>query len=140
MLWRAFQKPTSARIVVWRPRNPFHPKRQVDVAGLVRQSSRRCVSQCRGRDTCKLVTFVKSKEKPVKQIAAFTLLVVLSVVSSMPVKAQSSGVKEYARQSQIAAKKQQKLQKKAAKKQRKAMKKYAKAQRKAAKKANHGGR
>src|SRR5258708_297132 len=105
-------------------RNPFHPKREVDVAGLVRQSSRRCVSQCRGRDTCKLVTFVRSKEKPVKQIAAFTLLVVLSFVSSMPVKAQSSGVKEYARQSQIAAKKQQKLQKKAANKQRKAIKKY----------------
>jgi hypothetical protein len=83
---------------------------------------------------------VKSKEKSVKQIAAFTLLVVLSFVPSMSVKAQSSGVKEYVRQSQIAAKKQQKLQKKAVKKQRKAMKKYAKAQRKAAKKANHGGR
>jgi hypothetical protein len=76
----------------------------------------------------------------VKQIAAFTLLVLLSCMRSMAVTAQSSGVKEYARQSQIAAKKQPKLQKKAAKKQRKAMKKYAKAQRKAGKKANHGGR
>jgi hypothetical protein len=76
----------------------------------------------------------------VKQVAAFTLLVVWSYLSSIPVKAQSSGVKEYARRSQIAAKKQQRLQRKAAKKQRKAMMKYAKAQRKAAKKANHGGR
>jgi hypothetical protein len=58
-----------------------------------------------------------------------------SFAASMPVSAQSSGVKEYARQSQITGKKQQKLQKKAARKQRKAMKNYAKAQRKAAKKA-----
>ena len=70
-----------------------------------------------------------------KQIATLTLLVLSSLVGAMPVNAQSSGVKEYARQSQISAKKQQKLQKKAAKKQRKAMKNYAKAQRKAAKKA-----
>ena len=70
-----------------------------------------------------------------RQIATITLLVLSSFVASMPVNAQSSGVKEYARQSQITAKKQQKLQKKAARKQRKAMKNYAKAQRKSARKA-----
>ena len=75
-----------------------------------------------------------------KQIAVFTLLVALSVAWSIPAKAQNTGAAEYGRQSQIAAKKsakrQKKVVKKAAKKQRKAMKKYAKAQRKAAKKAN----
>jgi hypothetical protein len=45
-------------------KNPSTQKRQVDVAGLVRQSSRRRVSRWRGGDTCKLETFLKSKEKP----------------------------------------------------------------------------
>jgi hypothetical protein len=69
-----------------------------------------------------------------KRTALFTLLVALSVAWSIPAKAQSPGVAEYARQSMAAAKKQQKTNRKAAKKQQKAMKKYAKAQRKAAKK------
>jgi hypothetical protein len=71
-----------------------------------------------------------------KRTALFTLLVALSVAPSIPAKAQSPGVAEYARQSIVAAKKQQKANRKAAKKQQKAMKKYAKAQRKAAKKTN----
>jgi len=69
-----------------------------------------------------------------KRTVLFTLLVALSVAWSMPAKAQSPGVAEYARQSAVAARKQQKTYRKAAKKQQKAMKTYAKAQRKAAKK------
>jgi hypothetical protein len=69
-----------------------------------------------------------------KRAALFTLLVTLSVAWSIPAKAQSPGVAEYARQSAVAAKKLQKTYRKSAKKQQKAMKKYAKAQRKAAKK------
>ena len=62
-----------------------------------------------------------------KRTALFTLLVALSVAWSIPDKAQSPGVAEYARQSMAAAKKQQKTNRKAAKKQQKAMKKYEKA-------------
>ena len=69
-----------------------------------------------------------------KRTVLFTLLVALSVPWSIPAKAQSPGVAEYARQSMVAAKKQQKTYRKAAKKQQKAMKKYEKAQRNAAKK------
>ena len=69
-----------------------------------------------------------------KRTALFTLLIASSVAWSIPAKTQSPGVAEYARQSNVAAKKQQKADRKAAKKQQKAMKKYAKAQRKAAKK------
>lgn len=69
-----------------------------------------------------------------KRTALFTLLVALGVAGSMPAKAQSPGVAEYARRSALAAKKQQKSYRKAAKKQQKAMKKYQKAQSKAAKK------
>ncbi len=68
-----------------------------------------------------------------KRTAVFTLLVALIVAWSIPAKAQSPGVAEYARQSAVAAKKQQKTYRKAANKQQKAMKKYEKAQRKAAK-------
>jgi uncharacterized lipoprotein NlpE involved in copper resistance len=68
-----------------------------------------------------------------KRIAAFTLLVALSVSWSIPAKAQGTGVAEYARQSR-------KADKKAAKIQRKAVKKYVKAQRKALKKANRHAR
>jgi hypothetical protein len=86
-----------------------------------------------------------------KRTALFTLLVALSVACSIPAKAQSPGVAEYARQSMVAAKKQQKMNRKAAKKQQKtnrkaakkqqkAMKKYEKAQRKAAKKTNRPAR
>jgi hypothetical protein len=69
-----------------------------------------------------------------KRTALFTLFVALSVAWSIPAKAQSPGVAEYARQSMAAAKKQQKANRKAAKKQQKSMKKYEKAQRNAAKK------
>jgi len=72
-----------------------------------------------------------------KRIAAFMLLVALSVAGTIPAQAQRTSVEENARQSQRAAKQQQKMLKKAAKKQRKAMKKSVKAQRKAVKKANH---
>jgi len=68
-----------------------------------------------------------------KRTALFQLLVALTVAWSIPTKAQSPGVAEYARQ-MVEAKKQQKTNRKAAKKQQKAMKKYEKAQRKAAKK------
>jgi hypothetical protein len=75
-----------------------------------------------------------------KRIAVFTLLAVLSVAWSMPARAQSPGVAEYARNSREfdkkSAKQQNKRLKKASRKQQKAMKKYSKAQRKAAKKAN----
>ncbi|HYA62016.1 MAG TPA: hypothetical protein VED66_02365 [Candidatus Sulfotelmatobacter sp.] len=69
-----------------------------------------------------------------KRIAAFTLLIALSVAWSVPTKAQGTGAAEYARQTQKANKKQQKMNKRAAKQQRKTVKKYQKAQRKAAKK------
>ena len=78
-----------------------------------------------------------------KRMAVFTLLGTLSV-ASLPAKAQSPGVAEYARESREndkkTAKQQRRLLKKAAKKQQKAMKRNAKAQRKAAKNANHSGR
>jgi len=76
-----------------------------------------------------------------KQIAVFTLLIALNVALSVPAKAQSPGVAEYARNSREfdkkSAKEQNKKLKKASKQQRKAMKKSSKSQRKAAKKANH---
>jgi len=70
-----------------------------------------------------------------KRVVVLVLLVVLSGWS-IPATAQRLSKEESARQSQKAAKKQQKMNKKAAKNQQKAMKKYEKAQRKAAKKAN----
>jgi len=70
----------------------------------------------------------------VKRIAAFILLVVLGGAWSIPATAQRISVEENARQSQEAAKKQQKMLKKAGKQQRRAMKKHDKAQRKAANK------
>src|SRR5260370_34059747 len=63
------------------------------------------------------------------RIAAFTLLVAMSVSWSIPAKAQGTGVAEYVRQTR-------KANKKAAKEYRKAQKKYVKAQRKALKTAN----
>ena len=83
------------------------------------------------------IHYLRSKSKwnfPMKRTALFTLLVALSVAWSLPAKAQSPGVAEYARQSMAAAKKLQKTNRKAAKKQQKAMKKYEKAQRNDAKK------
>jgi hypothetical protein len=80
-----------------------------------------------------------------KRIAASLLLAVLSVVWSIPAKAQQGMTgAEYGRRTQIeskkAAKQQRKAMKHAIKKQRKSMKKLAKAQRKAAKQANRRGR
>lgn len=75
-----------------------------------------------------------------KRIIVFTLLTALGVAWSIPAKAQSPGVAEYARNSREFDKKsaaqQNKKLKKASRKQQKAMKKYSKSQRKAAKKAN----
>jgi len=69
-----------------------------------------------------------------KQLACVLLLALLSAV--IPANAQRMTPEQNARQSQKAAKKQQKMLKKANKKQQKAMKKAEKAQRKANKKAN----
>ena len=78
-----------------------------------------------------------------KRIAVFTLLAALSIAWSLPAKAQSPGVAEYARNSRERdkklAKQENKRLKKASKKQRKANKKFSKAQRKAAKKSNRHG-
>jgi hypothetical protein len=78
-----------------------------------------------------------------KRIAVFTLLAALSVAWSIPARAQSPGVEEYARNSRERdkkmAKQENKRLKKASKKQRKAMKRYSKAQRKTAKKSNRNG-
>lgn len=71
-----------------------------------------------------------------KRLVAFVLLAIFSVAWFVPAYAQRISVEENARQSQKAAKKQQKALRKAAKKQRKATKKYEKAQRKATRKAN----
>jgi len=71
-----------------------------------------------------------------KRIAAFMLLVALTVALSIPANAQRISPEENARQSRAGAKKQQKFLNKANKKQRKAMKKSEKAQRKTTKKAN----
>ena len=80
------------------------------------------------------------KKFHMKRIAVFTLLAALSVAWSIPAKAQSPGVAEYASNSREfdkkSAKQQNKRLKKASRKQQKAMKKYSKAQRKSAKKAN----
>jgi len=88
-----------------------------------------------------LTVGVRSLQDPplgdiMKRIAAFMLLVVLSVAGLIPAQAQRISPEENARQSRKAAKQQQKMLKKSGKKQRKAMKKSRKAQRKAIKKAN----
>jgi hypothetical protein len=76
-----------------------------------------------------------------KRIAVLALLICGNVAWSVPARAQSPGVAEYARNSREfdkkSAKAQNKKLKKASKQQRKAMKKSSKSQRKAAKKANH---
>ena len=75
-----------------------------------------------------------------KRIAIFEFLICLNIAWSMPARAQSPGVAEYARNSREfdkkSAKAENKRLKKASKKQRKTMKKSSKSQRKAAKKAN----
>jgi len=72
-----------------------------------------------------------------KRVAAFVLLVALSVACSLPAQARRTVTEDNMRRSHREAKQQQKLLKKLSKKQRKAMKKYQRAQRKAIKKANH---
>jgi hypothetical protein len=72
-----------------------------------------------------------------KRIAAFMLLVVLSMAGAMPAQAQKPiSPEENARQSRKSAKKQQKMLNKANKRQAKAQKKFEKRERKATKKAN----
>jgi hypothetical protein len=83
------------------------------------------------------IHYLRSKSKwtfRMKRAALLTLLVASSVAWSIPAKTQSPGVAEYARQSRLAAKKQEQLNRKAAKKQQSALKRNEKAQRKAAKK------
>lgn len=65
-----------------------------------------------------------------KRVAGIALLIALSGVRAVTVKAQQMSVAEYQRKSAKDAKKQQNLQKKAAKQQAKAQKKAAKAQKK----------
>jgi sensor domain CHASE-containing protein len=84
---------------------------------------------------------VRSLQNPpsgdvMKRIAAFILVVLLSVAGAIPAQGQLISVAENERQSRKEIKKQQKMLNKANKKQQKTMKKYEKAQRKAAKKAN----
>ena len=75
-----------------------------------------------------------------KRIAAFLLLMALSVAFSMPAQAENTAATaENRRRAHREAKQHQKVLKKLSKKQRKAMKKSDKAQRKAAKKARHRG-
>lgn len=69
-----------------------------------------------------------------RRIAVFTLLLALGVAWSISAKAQGMTVPEYERESEAAAKKQEKIYKKAAKKRRKMLRKAAKRQRKAIKK------
>jgi len=78
----------------------------------------------------------------VKRIAAFALLLALTVAGLTPLKAQSPGVAEWARTSRVESKKyakqQDKLIKKTYKNHQKAAKKYGKTQRKTARKTNRG--
>jgi len=80
----------------------------------------------------------------VKRVAILGLLLALHIAGSIPVRAQSPGVAEWARESREQSKKSAREQnqrlKKASKKQQKAIKKNAKAQQKAAHKTNRGGR
>jgi hypothetical protein len=74
-----------------------------------------------------------------KQIAAVTLLAILTVAASLPATAQRENrrIGENQVEARRAAKQQQKYSKKQAKRQRKLMKKYQKAQKKAAKRGRH---
>jgi sensor domain CHASE-containing protein len=75
-----------------------------------------------------------------KRIAAFILLIAVSVACSLPATAQNQRTRNNARLAKRAAKQNQKAIKKAARKQRKAMKKYQKQQRRAAKQQQRRGR
>jgi hypothetical protein len=68
-----------------------------------------------------------------KRIAILAMLTAWSVAWSITSRAQGISIAEYERQSQEAAKKQQKVNRKAAKKQRKMLRKAGKKQRKAMK-------
>lgn len=71
-----------------------------------------------------------------RRIAAFMLLIALSVACSLPAQAENTAAAaENMRRAKMAAKQHEKVLKKLNKKQHKAMKKYDKTQRKAAKKA-----
>jgi hypothetical protein len=70
----------------------------------------------------------------VRRLAVITLLLAFAVAWSTSATAQGMSVPEYERESQAAAKKQQKIYKKAAKQRRKMLRKAAKRQRKALKK------
>jgi hypothetical protein len=70
-----------------------------------------------------------------KRIAAFALLLALSLVCVIPASAQNARTKQNARMAKKAAKQNQKAVKKAAKKQRKAAKKSQRASRRAAKRS-----
>jgi hypothetical protein len=74
-----------------------------------------------------------------KQIAAVTLLAILTVAASLPATAQreNRSIGENQVEAKRAAKQQQKYSKKQARRQRKLMKKYQKAQKKAAKQGRH---
>ncbi len=76
-----------------------------------------------------------AKKGTVKRLLHFGVLVGLVGAWALPIGAQGTGAVEYGRQSQVAAKKQEKELKKATRKRQKQMNKYSKAQRKAAKKA-----
>src|SRR5579862_5800425 len=76
---------------------------------------------------------LKHKKSRINRIAVFALLTVLSVAESVPVHAQGMTIQEYERQSQIAANKQQKIDRKTAKKQRRMLLRAGKRQRKAMK-------
>ncbi len=77
-----------------------------------------------------------------KRVAAFLLLLALSVAWSIPACAQpeNRSIGENGREARKAAKQQQKSVKKAARKQRKAMKKYQKQQKNAARQSQRRGR
>jgi uncharacterized protein HemX len=105
----------------------------------VRRSNRRRCSPCGLGDSqgfdLRAVPFEVTKEKSaMKRTAVLTLLLALGVAWSASAKAQGMSVPEYERESQAAAKKQQKKYKKAAKKRRKMLMKSAQRQRKALKK------
>ena len=75
-----------------------------------------------------------------RRFAALMALALTSVAWPISLKAQSTGVAEYERQSRVTFKNQQKGAKKAAKKQFKAIRKAEKKQRKARKKYQKGQR
>jgi Skp family chaperone for outer membrane proteins len=73
-----------------------------------------------------------------RRIAAFLLLIALSIAFPLPAQAENTATTaENMRRAKKGAKQHEKVLKKMNKKQRKSMKKYEKAQRKSARKAQH---